>query len=380
MTPVDPGLGPHRSKTGRRWAGLDGLRGLAVLSVVLFHLGLLPNGYLGVDVFFVLSGFLITSLVLGEHARTGTVSLRRFYLRRSLRLFPALAAMVAFCVAVAVVTRTAVADALHDAAVSLFYVANLTTMPSGLIDHTWTLALEEQFYLLWPALLLLALRRPGSRWAFAPALAVTIAILAADLALGQAGAVHTYTRAMGLPLGCALALGVSWTRGMALLGRCSGLSALALLVLVALPVPAALTTGWPVSLGAVLSVPIVVLLTTRRVPVLESAVLRWFGLRSYSLYLWHFPLLTLTVHHVPGSIPATARHLIGLLASLGAAELSYRWVEQPVLRFRDRRTNPESGPIAGQPSDARHDVIELSQPVASRSIQDAVIAHRAPSP
>src|SRR4051812_6768605 len=174
-TNTDPGQTRLAGPT--RWPGLDGLRGCAVIAVVLFHLDVLVNGFLGVDVFFVLSGFLITTLVLAEHERTGTVSLRRFFLRRSLRLYPPVLVTVVFFLAVAVGARAfagrfIVADVLHDAGVAVLYVANLSSMPSGLLDHTWTLALEEQFYLVWPALLLVALKCRGRRWAFAPALMI----------------------------------------------------------------------------------------------------------------------------------------------------------------------------------------------------------------
>ena len=316
----------------RRWPGLDGLRGCAVAAVVLYHLDLVQGGFQGVDVFFVLSGFLITRLVVAEYERTGRVALGRFYLRRSLRLYPALIVVSAFCVAVALAARRSLADTLHDAGVSVLYVANLFPLPSGLLDHTWTLALEEQFYLVWPPLLLLCLRG-RSTWRWLPAGSLVIVVLALDLAAGRDGALHSYVRAMGLPLGCALALARPWA--VTRLARFGAPAAVGLLLAVLLPLPAALTTGWPASIGAFLAVPVVALLTLRPVALFTWQPLRWLGLRSYGLYLWHFPLLALARHHAPEAIPLSARLVAGLLASLIAAELSVRLVERPALRLRD---------------------------------------------
>jgi peptidoglycan/LPS O-acetylase OafA/YrhL len=325
----------------RHWAGLDGLRGCAVLAVVLFHMNLTPNGFLGVDVFFVLSGFLITSLILSEYEQCGTVSLARFYLRRSLRLYPALLLVAIFCITVTLITRSAaVHTTLHDAAVSLLYIANFSSPSSGLLDHTWTLSLDEQFYLLWPPLLIYILRRRMPQAAI-PSIGILTAILTADLILGQDGPVHTYVRAMGLPLGCYLALNLKHRRRIATLGRLGWAATVTLAALIVLPVPEILLTSWPISPGSLLAAPIVAMLVSRRVRIFETRVIRWFGLRSYGLYLWHFPLLSLARHHAPDFMPVGLRLIVGLLASLMAAELSYSLIEQPIRRLRDRKTKWE---------------------------------------
>ena len=326
-----------------RWLGLDGLRGFAVIAVVLYHAGLVAGGFLGVDVFFVLSGFLITSLLLREQERAGRIALRRFYLRRVIRLYPALIVVATFCVLVALAAQQAVSKTVHDALVAVGYLANLFSLPSGLLDHVWTLALEEQFYLLWPPLLIFAVRRKRP-WRYLPALLLLLAILLADVIVGRGGVVHTYVRAMGLPLGCALALTSGSTRLRA--AGAGGFALVGLAVLVFLPGPFWLTTGWPVSLGAVLAVPAVALLVTSSIPVFEWSVLRWFGLRSYSLYLWHFPLISLTLHHAPVAVPHVSRIPLAVVASLVAAEASYRLVEVPFLRLRDRRTAPTPGVVS----------------------------------
>jgi peptidoglycan/LPS O-acetylase OafA/YrhL len=151
---------------------LDGLRGLAVLAILLFHAGHLTGGWLGVDLFFVLSGFLITSLLLTEYETTGTVDLIAFWGRRARRLLPALfAALFGVCLYAAVVARPEeLARIRADVIATLFYVANWHSISTGHdyweifrapspLDHTWSLAIEEQFYLLWPPALLLIVRR-----------------------------------------------------------------------------------------------------------------------------------------------------------------------------------------------------------------------------
>jgi peptidoglycan/LPS O-acetylase OafA/YrhL len=186
---ADPGLAHEPA--------LDGLRGLAVAAVVAFHLGHLDGGFLGVDLFFVLSGFLITSLLVTETQRRGTIDVRRFWLRRARRLLPALLVMLVG-VAVLLVVFTPVGDRARfrgDALATLGYVANwermagdqtywdIFTQPSPL-DHTWSLAIEEQFYLVWPLVALAILRRrprseatPRARWLGAIAVGGALASL-----------------------------------------------------------------------------------------------------------------------------------------------------------------------------------------------------------
>ncbi|GLI27950.1 acyltransferase [Agromyces rhizosphaerae] len=335
-----------------RWRGLDGLRGVAVIAVVLFHAGLAPGGFLGVDVFFVLSGFLITRLLRNEYDRTGTIRLARFTARRLLRLYPALLAACTFVMTVALVTGRAVPELTRDVVVSLTYTSNLFAMQGGLLDHTWTLSLEEQFYLVWPALLLLAL---WSRawWGWLPVVALIATILVLDLLPGAPPALHSYVRAMGLPLGCALAF--AGPRTLAGIGRLAPIAAVGFVVAVFVPLPAALTTGWPISIGAVVAAPMVALLVSRTVPPAEWTPLRWFGLRSYSLYLWHLPIMSLALHHAPEGVPEWLRVVAGVAASLLVAEASYRWIEQPVLRLRDRRRPapvPDPGPRRAEGADA----------------------------
>src|SRR3954447_21056005 len=141
-----------------RVGALDGIRGLAVLGVFGAHSGypIVKQGWIGVDMFFVLSGFLITTLLVAEWDRTGSISLRRFYMRRILRLYPALIAAIAIAAPLSLWLGESPTDYLGHAGVSAAYLQDLAAGlfdSHGPINHTWTLAVEEQFYILWPLVL-----------------------------------------------------------------------------------------------------------------------------------------------------------------------------------------------------------------------------------
>jgi len=178
-----------------RWPALDGLRAIAVLLVIGYHaIDIVPNGFIGVDLFFVLSGFLITTLLLREADDTHRVRLLDFYRRRVQRLYPALLLMCVVIAVAAVALHRHVSAVLSGAAASIFYFANIweyTGHNTYLLQHTWTLAIEEQFYLIWPLGLLLVLR--DRRW-LVLLVGLWVAIEAAD-ALTSSPALHTYVRA-----------------------------------------------------------------------------------------------------------------------------------------------------------------------------------------
>jgi len=167
---------------------LDGLRGVSILAVMSYHIGLIRGGFLGVDIFFVLSGFLITTLLMDEWARTGRISLRKFYARRALRLLPALVLLVVACdVTVMVIARLywapesfmpVVFGMVYASVVVFFYIGNFV-MISGqtlwILGHTWSLSIEEQFYVLWPLCLWLLLRWARRRGFILPVLVLGIA-------------------------------------------------------------------------------------------------------------------------------------------------------------------------------------------------------------
>lgn len=341
------------------WPALDGLRCLAVVAVMLYHadLQVAAEGFAGVDVFFVLSGFLITALLLVERDEDGTISLKAFYARRALRLYPALVGVVVFVLLVALATQEHIRAVGEGALATLFYVANIwidTGHDTIFLQHTWTLALEEQFYLLWPPLFLIL--TVGTRWRVwltAILVASVVIALAASPMTGSSAAIRaTYFRASGLVLGCGLAW-VVLRRGARVPAWLGVIASVGLMTLLLSPKPflgRLLTSG--LSPAALVTVPVILSITG--VPSVSArffsgTALRWIGRRSYGLYLWHFPILSLALHHTPAAIPHAARAVAGLAASFAAAALSFRWIETPFLRRKRRferlRPAPSQTPV-----------------------------------
>jgi peptidoglycan/LPS O-acetylase OafA/YrhL len=316
---------------------LDGLRALAVLPVIAFHfsyLKLVDGGYLGVDLFFVLSGFLITSLLLAEEARTGRVSLRDFYARRALRILPPLAA----CVLLALATVPSTTP--QGAAAAFFFAANIvdSRILGGLL-HTWSIAVEEHFYLAWPLLFLwLGPRRARFlAWTVLLVLAIRIAVLSMKMDVYT----PTYTRADSLAVGCYAALMMAskppamppWAAPTALAGI------VACFALVPWRNFAMLSFGF--TLFAMLcAVAIVALLVTRGWAnrVLSSEPLQYVGRRSYGLYLYHMPVFLalerFRVEDDPASMALVT--VLRVAATFAVAEISYRTIEAWAARFKSR--------------------------------------------
>jgi peptidoglycan/LPS O-acetylase OafA/YrhL len=335
---------------------LDGLRGIAILLVLAAHTNtVLPGGRLGVDLFFVLSGFLITALLLQEWGRDGSVGLRAFYRRRTLRLFPALYCMLlVYAVFVGVIAeqsgweRSVVYGGLY-----VYNVAHGWFGYQGVgVDHLWSLAAEEQFYLVWPPLLLLALRRGvGPR-----ALIGTLLVLAAAIALWRGlliQSIHTGprmfapdVRADPLLLGCLA--GVAYSFGVVRrvpLGARSGLVVLAAAVAVGVRETAVAYHTLAIPLFCVSVAVVVYACAVHRTwwfaRLVSYEPLRWFGKISYGLYIWHFPVYALVGWE------------LGIPVSIAAAALSYRYVEQPFLRRRhaqpESRGRAELRPVPASP-------------------------------
>lgn len=343
----------------RHIAALDGLRALAVAAVVVSHAwgSAMPGGWVGVDVFFVLSGYLITTILLGEHARSGRIQLGRFYLRRALRLLPALGAAIVFAVVVAALLwpRSA-ADTDREALAAIAYVANWAVVAgsfrSGLLTHTWSLSIEEQFYLLWPILLLILLRAGGRRVALWSTLAIVAAVVAHRLT-GVSGAYfRTDTRADSLLVGCAVALAASeglldripaWcTRAAA---ACGAVALAVVAARVAQPTTV-LAEGFGYTLVAIAAATLVVAAAERPCAVLVRALsappLVWVGRRSYGVYLYH-PVCIAIVSASALGAHGSLTLLAGAPLTLAVAAVSYRYLEQPFLRLKDR---PRSQPAA----------------------------------
>jgi peptidoglycan/LPS O-acetylase OafA/YrhL len=360
---VDTTRPAHAGRLGYR-PGLDGLRAVGILTVLAFHVGafsgtrVLDGGFLGVQVFFVISGFLITALLLEEHERNERISLGRFYVRRALRLFPALFAAVAVAVVYAsFAPRNQLHDTAKEAIAAVFYWDNwfhgLRVGKDTILLHTWSLSIEEQFYLVWPLVLLVALRFTRSRsglWLLPLALAAGAAVArAAVIAVhpGSFGRLYfgTDTRADALLIGCTLAL--VWARGW--LQRAADAFAwlgLPAVVALALLMWFATVPGRNLYLygllacslaSAVLIADVVVGRPRLLVRALEQPPLVFVGKISYGLYLWHYVVFWI-VRDYTGGWSHASRVPLELAASVGVAVASYYLLELPIIGYKARFT------------------------------------------
>lgn len=330
----------------RPW--LDGLRAVAVLMVVVQHtVGVMPVdlGNYGVALFFALSGYLITSLLLDERSATGGVSLRAFYLRRAGRLVPALVLVVVVMDALFVAAGDH--GPLRGSLAALTYTANYAEiLDSDFVlgfGPTWSLAVEEHFYVLWPLLLLWMVRRLGLRTALWATLAVCVAavfwrgvlaVLQAPLDMLSIGSLE---RADALLYGCAaaIALRLGWRpRAWMMWAGIAGI-ALAAVVFTGHPYVASIFSNAATAVGCAA---IVVCLDYAGVDwmrrVLSLRLLVSVGIISYGLYLWHGPLMRLA-GQLGGAGPAW--RAVAATAAIGAAALSYHYVEVPVRAWARRR-------------------------------------------
>ncbi|MGK5679724.1 acyltransferase family protein [Actinoplanes sp. URMC 104] len=327
---------------------IEGLRAVAVTLVVLFHAGVpgLAGGYIGVDVFFVVSGFLITSLMLREVRATGSVSLVAFYARRARRILPAAALVLSATllasyhylgflngdrIAGDVTWAALFASNVRFASEQVDYLASQSA-PSP-VQHFWSLAVEEQFYFVWPAAVVLLIWL-GFRWAIGYWLAAAVATSFA-YSVWQTGTWAYFsplTRAWELGAGCLLALAA--TRLDRVPHRIATAMAgvgLSLIVVAALTYDAA--TPFP-GYAALLPVLATVLVLAGR----GDSVLGWWplmmlGRLSYSFYLWHWPVLKIPEQAYGGPLPASTRALLVLVA-LGLALVTYVFLENPIRRSR----------------------------------------------
>lgn len=312
--------------------GLDGIRALAVLAVLCFHANYpwALGGFLGVETFFVLSGFLITSLPLSEWQASGRIDLKRFWLRRARRLLPA----------------------------ALLYVTNwvyiLREVPyfeafgrPPLLQQLWSLAIEEQFYLLWPLILAFLLRKlKNNRPRLLVASVLMIAISSGWMAVlhsPSADPVRVYygadTRAAGFLAGAMLA--IVWTpwkttlalgRGILEMLGWSGLVILLILHNYLNEFQPCLYRGGflMTALASALLIMGASSSSTSLSKLLENRILRWIGTRSYSIYLWHWPVFMLTRPGIDIHLPTMLVRLGQLAITLGLAELRHRWIESQI--------------------------------------------------
>jgi peptidoglycan/LPS O-acetylase OafA/YrhL len=338
---------------------LDGIRALAVLAVMVFHVWPVLGGYnylggfLGVDVFFVLSGYLITTLLLREQAIQHKIRLGAFYARRALRLLPALALTLIFAGFVYTLLDQHPGRPFPEAALfTIFYVANWAQVKQslGVLGHTWSLSIEEQYYLLWPAALIIGQRVVRSK----RSLAVAVLAVAAGVAVARyvaftsghqaAAALTTITRSDGVLIGSALALALAappvWLRRLLSrpeLALLAGAGLFGASLVVRWNTPALYQGGlFGLNLSTAVIVGFLVLRPDsfgRRA--LSTQPLPAIGRISYGLYLFHVPVNYLVFGH-PVKRMGPAPVLLAFAASFALAGASFWFVERPVLRLKRR--------------------------------------------
>jgi peptidoglycan/LPS O-acetylase OafA/YrhL len=374
-----PNESPHKGQLGR-WPALDGLRALAVVLVMFNHLdlsGIFGGGSIGVDIFFVLSGFLITTLLIGEFEKTDRINFGAFYARRALRLLPALAAVIV--VAVLLVTL------VHE--LHLFKSETLTTLPFviffvgnwarvfdfnalGVLAHTWSLGIEEQFYLVWPLLfVLLAARRRRE--------------LVALVLTGIAGLVMVYrfvllsmgqhpwslyfrtdTHCDGLLIGCALAFwlasGKMASPVVERLFRWATVPALLIILFISElidnndPKQFHFMVAYGLGVSVLCSAVLIANQVTSPLPelasILKAPIVVWIGRRSYGLYLWHFLIYRSVGSFFREHHPTNTDRITELALKVGisfiVAAISYKVIEMPALRLKRRFQPTEAVPVA----------------------------------
>jgi peptidoglycan/LPS O-acetylase OafA/YrhL len=345
------------TKLGHR-PSLDGLRGISILAVMAFHAGswVVKGGHLGVDMFFVLSGFLITFLLLQEWDNTGSISLKKFYIRRALRLLPALVTVLLVCGIYAAVFAANDSSTMTYRGIlyTLLYSSNWYQAFNGMgtlgpLSHTWSLSIEEQFYILWPPLLVVMLRASNKRRYILGLLLLgitSIALNRARLWNGDESFARAYagldTRADAILIGCLAGLLVFWNLLPAIGRRASYILSIGSILFLAYMGLFSSNHDGYMYLGAytifAAGVGVVIILLLRSDPkplkaFLEIPVLVWIGRLSYGLYLWHIPIYTFCYRpdqHYSLIVKLTLE--FGL--TFVVASLSYYLIEKPFLRLK----------------------------------------------
>ena len=348
---------------------IDGLRAVAVIAVMFYHLGFtwIPGGFLGVDLFFVISGYVITRLLLDSIAQSGGLDLRGFYIARARRLLPALVFMlVSTTIAIGIWAPDTIKRLLIDTPFSLSGTMNWWLVARQqdyfeaigrppLLQHTWSLAVEAQFYFVWPLILYFILKRFGKKHiplaslAIAAASGITLLLVSVSLDASNASKVsHVYfgtdTHSIGLFLGAALA--VSWIPqnfttqvskkaqdfidGVGFLGFVGILAAFLLIdenqpTLYKIAFPLAGLCGAAIIMSVVHP-------ASRFAPVLQNPVFLWIGERSYAIYLWHWVIFQVTRPSVDLAGKEWALYSLRILIVLALSDISLRYVELPIRR------------------------------------------------
>ena len=344
---------------------IDGLRAIAVTAVIFYHLGFqwIPGGFLGVDLFFVISGYVITRLLLDSIARSGGLDLRGFYKARARRLLPPMVFMIVVTAFyISIWAQDSVKRFLTDTPFSLTGVMNWWLVfkeqdyfeaigRPPLLQHTWSLAVESQFYLIWPVLLLVILKRFGKKVIPIAALAIALfsgtVLFLVSLRLDESSSVsHIYfgtdTHSIGLFLGAALA--VSWIpqnfksevsnkaqNFIDFIGVFGLVGILGSFLLIDESSPTAYKIAFPLAalFGAAI-ITSIVHPASRFAPILQNRVLLWIGERSYAIYLWHWVVFQITRPRVDIDGQDWALIALRILVVLALADISLKLVELPI--------------------------------------------------
>ena len=355
----------HRDDGDRFRPDIEGMRAIAVGLVLLFHGYGKPftGGFVGVDVFFVISGFLITSLLLHQQIKDGRISIGRFYARRVRRILPAstLTVLVTIFASYYLLGFISGNELANDAKWTAVFAANIhfalvgtdyfgSQLPPSPLQHMWSLGVEEQFYLLWPSLFLLLVvvgrlsKRRNVFGVLATSLLMVIGVsLAWSVIQTSSNATWAYfsplTRAWELALGALIAVVgpaasrvPTWAHQLAALLGLAGIAGSALILTPSMPYP-----GWTVTIPVVSSALLIWAGCGNPQTVIGRALsvrpLQWFGGRSYSLYLWHWPILTIAAQYAGHNLSILQNSGL-LLAAVAASAITFRLVENPVRNSR----------------------------------------------
>ena len=351
---------------------IEGLRALAVGFVILFHakfLGL-TGGFIGVDVFFVVSGFLITSLLINEHSSVGEISLKNFYARRARRLLPASALVIALT---ALASRIwleplRLKDIGTDAVASGGFFANIlfgvrstdylqAGQPPSPFQHFWSLSVEEQFYIVWPALLMLLLWKSRDRHTRAIVAVSTLSVVSLALCMWQTTQSQPWaffglhTRAWELGIGALVALTWKYIEQLPTHFRAFiGWLGLLAIVVSGLSITEKMAFPGKLALLPVIATALVLMAGQHAhwgpQRILSVKPLQWIGARSYSIYLWHWPVLIIAESHA-ARVLTVAERLIAIAAAVIAASLSHHFLENPVRHSVSLQAKPRLALMVG---------------------------------
>ncbi|OTY21831.1 acetyltransferase [Bacillus mycoides] len=350
-------------KNSRYMVGLDSLRGLAILGVILYHINFnwMPGGFLGVTVFFVLSGYLITDILAMEWKRNKRIDLKKFWLSRARRLLPAMFVMLVITLAWITIFHSSLLEKMRgDSLAALFYVSNWWYIYHKLsyfdnfnqlspLNHFWSLAVEEQFYVVWPFIISLGLYhiKKQSRMILLICLGAVASALAMAI-LYEPGAdpsriyYGTDTRAFSLLIGAALAL--IWPSNR-LANKIIPKARLILDVVGGTALIIILLMFWEtnqydpflynggmvlLSIATALLVANLAHPASRIAQFLRFRPLRWIGIRSYGIYLWHYPILTLTTPKVNAGDFSLIRAILQFFLIIMIAQISWKYIEKPI--------------------------------------------------